>query len=138
VALVRSTSTTVELPHELGNFATICRVRRAVLDAASDVRQERAIQKVQRLGGVKAIAEFRDAAAQATQETDVAPTRPADAYDEQTLLEAGLVSMSGPLYDAVGGTIDAAFVADLDRETARFLAEQIADFSLNGARAKNV
>lgn len=139
MAFVKKHTKTIEIPHEPNNFVTIRRPRRGRLVDAANVRQEKALQRVRALGGASFLAEMRAAQEAAKPATelplaapvagDAAPTAAelAAAFDQDALLEAGLVSWAGPEYDGVDVTADA--IADLDPTTAAWIAEQIAEYA---------
>lgn len=126
--LVRNSSKPIEIPHEPGNSVIIRRVRREVLRKASDVRQENAIGKLKNLGGPTFIKELRSLNDAPKPEDGV--TRKAASYDETTLLAAGVVGFSGPLYD--GETMDEELLADLDDKTAEWICDRIVEYAESG------
>jgi hypothetical protein len=149
MAFVRNHTKTIEIPHEPGNRVTIRRPRRGQLADAANARQEKALQRVRALGGASFLAEMRtaqdasqpatDAPAPATVAGDAAPKEPtpaelAAAFDQDALLEAGIVSWFGPEYDGVEVTPDA--IADLDPTTAAWIAEQIAEYATGKESAR--
>jgi len=141
MAFVRNYTKTIAIPHEPGNTVTIRRPRRQALVDAANTRQEKALSRVRVLGGSKFLSELREAQPEAPKAetaqpetpatpepaTDPTPAELAAAYDQDALLLAGIVSWAGPEYDAV--EVSADTIADLDPQTAQWLAEAIAVYA---------
>ena len=132
MAIVTSITKVIEIPHEPGETALICKLSHVQLKAAQKARQSEGVGFMKELGG-ELMAALRTGdneklkTIQETQEADI------NNYDRSVLLKSGIVSWS---YRATlpEGT------DDQDEVTAKFLAQAIFNFSRpeTAGEAKNV
>ncbi len=131
MAFVRNHRKELEVPHEPGNFITIRRPLRSALRDASRARQIDALQRMRDLGGPSFLAELEKARDKKDTDTTTATVEddvnPADAYDQDALLNAGIVAWRGPQYDDM--KVGAEAIAELDEVTAAWAARQIAEYA---------
>lgn len=132
MALVRNITKSVDIPGETGEAATIRKLNHKILKTAAKARQSEGVGFMREVGGelLKALKdedEDKLKKIQDKQESNV------NNYDRDILLKEGIVAWTyeGKLPQDTD---------DLDENTAKFLAEQILEFSRGETKeeAKNV
>lgn len=118
--IVTNVTKDVQIPHEPGESATIRRLSHRQLRQAAKAREKEGIGWLREVGPelVKAL---RDGDAAGIQKIEEAQAANVNNYDRDQLLAAGLVAWTYPE--------PVTAIADLDEDTAAFLAQAIFDFA---------
>lgn len=140
MALVTGITKTIDIPNE-PETATIRKLSHTQLKTAAKARQSEGVGYMKELGGelLKAMRESVSAedATEKLKKIQAAQQADINSYDRDTLLRLGVISWTYPIPpiaitpNGVGNGLD-----ELDEPTAKFLAEQIFEYSRPESKAE--
>jgi len=133
VALVTNITKIIDIPGE-PETAVIRKLSHTQLKTASKVRQSEGVGFMREMGG-ELLKALRDADTEKIKKIQDAQEADVTNYDRDTLLRFGIMSWSYPVKPTVEVGLNG--IDELDEPTAKFLAQQIFEFSRPDTKAES-
>lgn len=133
MALVTNITKTIDIPGE-PETAVIRKLSHTQLKTASKVRQSEGVGFMREMGG-ELLKALRDADTEKIKKIQDAQEADVTNYDRDTLLRFGIMSWSYPVKPTVEVGLNG--IDELDEPTAKFLAQQIFEFSRPDTKAES-